>query len=245
MNNFRWVLVSVLSAVLGYLIVRYMTVHPLQMSVYLLLSSAVGFSLIALLIISFREKWTLPIALALSLALFSASYLLQTENFLAREDSRPVPELTRAKGDPGDGHTAVVYFTHGEPETYDPIGWINQFKEFDEQEIAFVPFIVRPYLCLINYEMRICELVQVIIGICTCRCCKVWRKHIRQEGDDTTKFYISFLDDDPRPDAAVIQALNEGASHIIVSEVFLTISNHTAEGEELIQAVKWKNMVQP
>ena len=59
----------------------------------------------------------------------------------------------------------------------------------------------------------------------------------RQEGDETTQFYISFLDDDPRPDAAVIQALNDGASHIIVSEVFLTISNHTAEGEELIEAV--------
>ena len=53
----------------------------------------------------------------------------------------------------------------------------------------------------------------------------------------TTKFYYSFLDDNPRPDAAVIQALNEGASRIVVSEVFLTISNHTAEGEELIEAL--------
>jgi len=59
----------------------------------------------------------------------------------------------------------------------------------------------------------------------------------RQEGDTSTKFYISFLDDDPRPDAAVIQALNDGASHIILSEVFLTISNHTAEGEELVEAL--------
>jgi sirohydrochlorin ferrochelatase len=59
----------------------------------------------------------------------------------------------------------------------------------------------------------------------------------RAQGDTTTKFYLSFLDDDPRPDAAVIQALNEGASRIVVSEVFLTISNHTAEGEELIEAL--------
>jgi protoheme ferro-lyase len=57
----------------------------------------------------------------------------------------------------------------------------------------------------------------------------------RDEGDTTTKFYISFLDDEPRPDAAAIQALNEGASRIIVAEVFLTISNHTAEGEHLIE----------
>ena len=33
----------------------------------------------------------------------------------------------------------------------------------------------------------------------------------------------------------MIQALNEGASRIVVSEVFLTISNHTAEGKELIE----------
>jgi protoheme ferro-lyase len=48
---------------------------------------------------------------------------------------------------------------------------------------------------------------------------------------------LSFLDDDPRPDVAVIQALNEGASRIIVSEVFLTISNHTAEGKHLIETL--------
>ncbi len=59
----------------------------------------------------------------------------------------------------------------------------------------------------------------------------------RAEGDSTTRFYYSFLDDNPRPDAAVIQALNEGASRIVVSEVFLTISNHTAEGKELIEAL--------
>ncbi|NMC58448.1 MAG: hypothetical protein GYA51_03535, partial [Candidatus Methanofastidiosa archaeon] len=59
----------------------------------------------------------------------------------------------------------------------------------------------------------------------------------RKEGDLATKFYLSFLEDEPRPDAAVITALNEGASRIIVSEVFLTISNHTAEGKELIEKI--------
>lgn len=236
MKNIKWALVILLSAALGYLTVKFMTVHPLQMSLYLFLSSAVGFFVIALIIISFRQKWILPLSLVLSLAVFLGSYLLQTKVFLSREDSRPVPELTRAKGDPGEGHTAVVYFTHGEPETYDPIGWINQFNEFDDQGITFIPTIARPYFV---YQLRNAYL-------------KVGSSHhrqmhfqmlqsleadYRQEGDDSTRFYISFLDDDPRPDAAVIQALNEGAGHIIVSEVFLTISNHTAEGEELIHAV--------
>jgi len=60
----------------------------------------------------------------------------------------------------------------------------------------------------------------------------------RADGDSTTRFYLSFLDDDPRPDAAVIRALNDGASQVVVSEVFLTISNHTAEGEKLIRDLK-------
>lgn len=58
------------------------------------------------------------------------------------------------------------------------------------------------------------------------------------EGNATPRFYLSFLDDNPRPDAAVIEALNDGASSIVVAEVFLTISNHTAEGEELIEALQ-------
>jgi hypothetical protein len=67
------------------------------------------------------------------------------------------------------------------------------------------------------------------------RMIKSLEREFRATGDMTTRFYLCFLDDRPRPDAAVIQALNEGASRIIVSEVFLTISNHTEEGRELIR----------
>jgi hypothetical protein len=64
---------------------------------------------------------------------------------LARENPGSIPQLTRAKGNRGPGHTGVSYSAHGEPETCDPIGWINQFNEFDEQGIPFVPLIARPY----------------------------------------------------------------------------------------------------
>jgi protoheme ferro-lyase len=206
------------------------------MSAYLLLGTVTGFALIVFVALGFRGKRSLFIALGVVLVALLTGYLLRTETVLAREDDRAVPELTRVKGDPGDGHTAIVYFTHGEPETYDPIGWINQFNEFDEQDIVFVPTIARPFFI---YQLRNAYL-------------RVGSSHHRQmhhqmlqsleeayrhEGDETTHFYISFLDDSPRPDAAVIQALNDGASHIVVSEVFITISNHTAEGKELIEAV--------
>jgi protoheme ferro-lyase len=236
MKYIKWVLLVLLAAVLGFLVVEYMTVHPLEMSTYLLLCAIIGFAIIVLLARGFASRRLLPIALVVTIIAFFVGYYLRTESFLAREDDRPVPQLTRAKGDPGDDHTAVVYFTHGEPETYDPIGWINQFNEFDEQGIPFVPVLARPFFV---HQLRNAYLK---VGSSHHRqmhkqMLQSLEEAYRQEGDETTQFYISFLDDDPRPDAAVIQALNDGASHIIVSEVFLTISNHTAEGEELIEAL--------
>jgi hypothetical protein len=148
-----------------------------------------------------------------------------------------LPEIRRAPDDPGLGHIAVVYFTHGEPETYDPIGWINQFREFDEQRIPFVPLIARPFFL---YRLRRAYLR---VGKSQHRGMHQRMLHsletaYRLEGDASTRFYLCFLDDQPRPDAAVIQALNDGASAILISEVFLTISNHTAEGKNLIEALE-------
>lgn len=235
MNYLKWLAIVGLALGLGALTVQYLTVHPLIMSGYLLAVCTVLFALIVVLAVGFKRKMLL-LAIPLALVLFAAGYLVTTRSFLAREDPRPVPELTRTPGDPGLGHTAVVYFTHGEPETFDPIGWINQFNEFDEQGIAFVPLAARPlfvnelrnkYLEVGRSDHRKMH-IQMVTRL---------EEAFRAEGDMTTKFYYSFLDDNPRPDAAVIQALNEGASRIVVSEVFLTISNHTAEGEELVEAL--------
>jgi len=130
-----------------------------------------------------------------------------------------------------------VYFTHGEPATYDPIGWLNQFREFDEQKVPFIPVFARPifiYLLRRKYLQvglsRHHEMHQRMI--------RRLEESFRADGDTTTRFYLSFLDDHPRPDAAVIQALNEGASAIVVAEVFVSISNHTKEGEDLIERVR-------
>jgi sirohydrochlorin ferrochelatase len=167
---------------------------------------------------------------------FLAGYAWTARQVLSREDSRPVPALTRQRGDPGKGHIAVVYFTHGEPETYDPIGWINQFREFDEQKIPFVPFLIRP---IFLYMLRQHYL---IVGRSDHRknhfqMLKSLERSFLESGDTSTRFYISFLDDNPRPDAAVIQALNDGASLIVVVEVFVSVSNHTAEGKHLIEGL--------
>jgi protoheme ferro-lyase len=208
------------------------------MSRYLLAATLAFVAAVASLVVGFRGL-ELLLAIPLSLAAALAGYVLMARKVLSREDSRPIPELTRSKDDPGLGHAAVIYFSHGEPETYDPIGWINQFKEFDEQGIPFVPLVARPfflhrlrkgYLRVGKSDHRKTHQQMV----------KSLEQAFRAAGDETTRFYLSFLDDNPRPDAAVIQALNDGASRIIVSEVFLTISNHTAEGKELINDLNLK-----
>ena len=233
MNLLKWLVPAGLAFLLGVLCVRYLTVHPLLMSWYLASAVIVLFVLGIVIARSFGGR-SLLVAIPLSLLLFMAGYVTMTRGFLAREDPRPVPQLTRTKDDPGLGHTAVIYFTHGEPETYDPIGWINQFNEFDEQGISFVPLVARP---LFAYQLRnhYLEVGRSDHRQMHTQMMNSLEKAFRAEGDETTQFYLSFLDDDPRPDAAVIQALNDGASRIIVSEVFLTISNHTAEGKHLIE----------
>lgn len=241
MDLIKWGLIPVLSFLLGWLYVNFLVSHPLMMSRYLFATTVVLFGTMALLFGAFPDIQLLPgVGLALAGAL--AGYAMMTRSVLSRADHRPVPELVRRKGDPGQGHTAVVYFTHGEPETYDPIGWINQFNEFDEQGISFVPFLARPFFL---YRLRQSYLKVGRSGHRAMhgQMLRSLERAYRAEGDHTTRFYLSFLDDEPRPDAVAIQALNEGASRIIVSEVFLTISNHTAEGKELIEALHIEDYV--
>lgn len=225
--------VIVVSFLAGMLLVKYLTVKPIKMSLYLLLTVTALIGVVLLIIAGGKQDIKHWIMILLAAAFFFGGYSFQTRLFLNRDDPRPIPELTRSPDDPGDGHTAVVYFTHGEPEVYDPIGWINQFNEFEEQNISFVPFVAKPWFVynLRNHYLIVgksnhrSEHFNMLASI---------EQRFRDRGDDSTQFYISFLDDNPRPDAAVIQALNDGASRIVVAEVFLTISNHTAEGKHLI-----------
>ena len=227
------ILMAVFSLLLGFLVIKYLSVHPTQMSLYLLAACVVFFMIVGTVGfgMSSPSRW---IAVGVSLLTFLAGYAWMARIVLSRDDVRPVPALTRQGGDQGKGHTAVVYFTHGEPETYDPIGWINQFREYDQQKIPFVPFLIRPiflyahrqhYLIVGRSDHRRTHF-QMLTSL---------ERSFREDGDTTTRFYISFLDDHPRPDAAVIQALNDGASCIVVAEVFVSVSNHTAAGEKLIE----------
>lgn len=228
---------------IGAAIVQYLTVHPLKMDRYLL-AAAFLFLLAMAGILAWFDGWQRLAAAAVVLLTTLAGYWGMTKRFLARDDERPVPTLTRASSDIGKGHTAVVYFTHGEPETYDPIGWINQFREFDEQGIPFVPLLVRPFF-VYNLRRKYLTVGRSNHRQTHLRMVRRLEEAYRAQGDTTTRFYLSFLDDAPRPDAAVVQALDDGASRIVVAEVFLTISNHTAEGKSLIKELNLSDYATP
>lgn len=230
-----FVSILIFFSLFGFAYVHFLTTHPLRMSRYLLLV-VVAFLTGIYVIATGLEGLQFWLGIGLALLSTSIAYLLTTHKVLTREYLHPVPALERKKDYTGAGHTAVIYLTHGEPETYDPIGWINQFREFDEQKIPFVPMAARPYFF---HSLRKKYLV---VGRSEHhsihqRMMRLLEEEYRKAGDQSTRFYLSFLDDNPRPDAAVIQALNEGASRIVVVEVFLTISNHTAEGKHQIQSV--------
>lgn len=238
MAYLNWFVSALLGFVGGWFLVFYLTVDPIKIARALLLTAVPLFLLLWWAVSRFQGA-ALAGAVGVGIVGLLLGYAANTSLVLRREDDRDVPELTRAVGDPGDGHTGVIYFTHGEPETYDPIGWLNQFREFDNQGITFVPFLARPF-----FLKRLRD-AYLKVGSSQHRrrhfdMAVAVEKSLIADGYNNVRVYPSFLDDDPRPDAALIMALNDGASRIVVAEVFVSISNHTAEGEDLIRAVDTK-----
>jgi hypothetical protein len=95
-----WCALLILSLLLGSLYVQFLVTHPLRMSTYLALSYLALFAVVVILARYFRGGQRL-VAAVLSVAVFAAGWYVMTGVVLDREDYRPIPELTRAKGDPG------------------------------------------------------------------------------------------------------------------------------------------------
>lgn len=230
---------SILSLVLGYTLLNFLTCHPLHMNSYLFASCVLTFAIV-LLCLSFKRRNTSRYAVFTCMMLFTLSYLVSFYFFMNPAQNNMPPDIMRPKGDKGLGHTAIILLAHGEPETYDPGAWIKQMKEFDEEGTPFIPYPFRPiffynlrekYLVAGSSKHNL-ECLQIMEQIQT---------YYRNKGDQKTKFYISYLENEPHPDAAVIQALNDGASKIILCNLFLTISSHTQEAINLIQPLNLKD----
>lgn len=230
-----WILTAVLAVACSAFFLAYLVAPPMQMGWALT-------ALIALLIFwgylawrNFR-RWKIAAGAALFLLLFGAGYLGATRLYLAQSEAGDLPAITRPEGDAGDGHTAILYFTHGEPPAYSPMPWIETFHELDHDQVSFVPWPFRPFF-LSNVRRE-----YLLIGGSAHNKVHQIMLHslilsMPEEAARGVRFYQAFLDSPPRPDEMAIQAINDGASKLIVVPVFLTDSSHTIAGFEMVEAL--------
>jgi protoheme ferro-lyase len=230
----RWIAIAAGAVILGAVAVRYLVAPPLEMSLYLLLCAGLAVGLVLLVLFAIRGRARL-LALAVVLAGIVAGYLGATAVFLATEEERDLPRLAVPPAEQRD-HAAVIYFTHGEPPAYSATPWLETFRELDADGVSFIPTPFRPFFFLAFRE----EYLKVggsphnfvhrdMAGSL--------EEAFRAAGDDDTRFYMAFLDSDPRPDEAVIRALNDGAREVAFATVFVTVSSHTKAGQNLVEAL--------
>ncbi len=235
MEHKKQSIIAVLAFLAGYFFIKYLIVDPAIMNYFLVITILLAVGIVFFLT-RFSKKRNLCISVISLSVLFLCGYALATNQMMNMPEEENAPLLTRSTEDPGKGHTAVIYISHGEPVTYDPIVWINQFKELEETGVPFVPHLIRPIF--INHlrrsymtagESHHCSIHNEMFN--------ELEKAYREEGDSQTKFYLSFLDEWDTPAEATIKALNEGASKIIICNVFLTQSNHSLEGEHQVKEI--------
>ncbi len=237
MNFVLFLILITINFIFGISLVKYLTINPLKMNKFLGISSLLLFIiLIGIFIQLSNDLISTSIILLFNAIFFLLGYTYETKRFLSLELEEELPIITEGKKNQSENFTTVIYLTHGESENYNPASWIRQINEFDEQNVPFVPFLIRPiffyhlrkkYLKVGKSEHR--RMHQKII--------QNLEDAFRKSGKTNLKFYLAFLDDIPRPDTALINALNDGAKKIIVSFVFVSISSHTVEGTNLINKI--------
>jgi len=232
MNNLRWVLVGALAICAGIALVRYLTVAPMLMSLWALICVFLLGGLVFLIARSFHTVQVL-VAVALALAGLAIGWLGANAMFLHQEEQRSLPAVNPPAPDLRD-HTAVVYLTHGEPPGYDPMPWVETMKEMDSLKVPFMPTALRP-LFFNAYRNEYLKLGGSPHNIMHGAMINSLERLYRQDGDETTRFYLSFLDSNPRPDEMVIRAINAGAKRIVLMPVFVTISSHTEAGQDMVK----------
>jgi protoheme ferro-lyase len=234
MSLVKWVAILGTAVVLGVAVVRYLVVPPPEIALALVLLVALAIALGVLAAVALRGRQRLLAIPIVALGVV-AGYLGASAVFLATEEDRGLPELVVPPAEARD-HAAVVYFTHGEPPAYSALPWLETFRELDADGVSFIPTPFRPFFFL-AYRDEYLELGGSPHNFIHRDMAGSLEQRYRDEGDRTTRFYLAFLDSNPRPDAAVIQAINEGASRVDIATVFVTVSSHTKAGQEQVDAL--------
>jgi protoheme ferro-lyase len=229
-----WTAVIILSVSLGASIVLYLVAPPLRMAACALLSAFLAAGL-ALVVWAGLDGGARLLAVGVAIAASLAGYLPATWRFLHQEEQRSLPALDPPPPERRD-HAAVIYFTHGEPPAYSPLPWIETFKELDGDRVSFIPWPFRP-LFFRKFRAAYLKAGGSPHNYLHRSMAGRLREAFRAEGDETTRFYMAFLDSNPRPDESAIRAVNDGANKIAFATVFVTVSSHTKAGQDMLAAL--------
>lgn len=228
------VFLILLSVLAGALFLNVLVSAPLQTPIF---SAGLSLALAGYVLLGYRsfEGWRRLLALPLLLPGFVAGYLIGTAAFLQPIVHEELPPLEIPANKPGEGFTAVVYFTHGEPPTYEKAipAWKHSIQEMDNTGAPFIPYPFRPFF----FNAVRAEFLEAGGSHHNAIHNRMMMKleQMMQAAHPNLRFYISFIDDHPHPNEAAWQAVKDGANKIVLTHVFLTESSHTLEGEEMIE----------
>lgn len=231
------ILMLVFSLLSGYFFLQTLVSAPLQAPLY---SAALALALVSYAFFSLRvfQKRRRLLVVPAVLPGFIVGYLFGTIVFLQPVPHEELPPLELPTAFSEKGFTAVIYFTHGEPPTYEKAipAWKHTIQEIDRTGAPFIPYPLRPIF--FNAIRR--EFLEAGGSHHNAIHARMMLKLelMMQKSHPNLRFYLSFIDDHPHPNEAAWQAVKEGAEKIILTHVFLTESNHTLEGEEMIKELR-------
>lgn len=235
-----WLLLALLALTCGIFLLIYLVAQPLRMGLYLVLGLGAAFTWL-LLVLRYLRGWELLGSLLLGVVCLAVGYLAATQLYLSRSEQRELPKISLPAANSESGRTAVLYYTHGEPPAYSAMPWIETFHELDSDRVSFIPKFARPFF-LHNLRREYLE----IGGSAHNKVHQIMLRRLEesmpQAKSQGARFYLAFLDNPPRPDEMAIQAVNEGASKLVVMPVFLTDSSHTQGGNEMIAALELEKL---
>lgn len=148
---------------------------------------------------------------------------------------RPDREAQRVSPiDPGaPPRRVIIYFTHGEPETYAPEPWVNMLYELAATVPQFPPKPVWP-LILAGIKRSFRAVGTSPHGRIHATTMAAVRDAV---GRSDLEWRLSFLDAEPALREVMARAAQDGATEVVFLTVFLTESDHTAEADHLDEAM--------
>jgi len=150
---------------------------------------------------------------------------------LGAPDRTAEPVTARELGAPRRRY--VIYFTHGEPATYEPEPWVNMLHELAETVPGFPPKPVWPAI-LGGIKRAFREVGTSPHGQIHAETMQAVRRAV---DDPDVEWRLSFLDAAPALRDAMADAARDGATDAVLLTVFLTDSDHTQEADDLDEAM--------